>query len=525
MQKIRYFTAFCVILFCITLFYSVSFADTYTLDNDGYAMESPWGKCESIPPSFDNCEYYDCYLPYNMEINDIGGYVARGTVNPTAGTENIINRVKYDIVEDNPNKRYAKVTYHLAHQSNQEYAAGDGERVKKAFWNGPDLTVDREFIRNGYDKDTGCMVVTDAEGTKYYVMAIQEFFYRPTNTAGDPNGMEPMGSIENPENFPKWGTMRGQVVDVILTDGTVIHFIVADANSSKHTNTDGFPNGPNGGEYVRTDDHEHVGMEVHYADIPDDLVQYEHMFSHTNVNCIELWGDKVTDDYAIVRLFREKYNITNDEGGVRIALYRMYNFKAVQMGSNGIKRSSSVPEGVSYNLDVDIAKNARKGTVRGSDGSIYYLQDELPGLEFLNKKLDDPNKEIRLPYRYDISGEGLFENLVKIESDIQDRESITFIDRVRFALILVGIILIFYSVMLAVAAIIDRTFGLQISLVYILTFTFIKFDRGWNNTTAAGGYKGIKYVVSVCTVLLILGLILLSGGMWDVVIKIIRFIN
>ena len=65
-------------------------------------------------------------------------------------------------------------------------------------------------------------VLVDKNGNKYYMMAIQEFFYC-------------FPGIKEDASFPKWGSQNGQLVDVILTDGTVIHFVIVDANDSAHT--------------------------------------------------------------------------------------------------------------------------------------------------------------------------------------------------------------------------------------------------------------------------------------------------
>ena len=42
-------------------------------DNNGEAMDSPAGD-SGIPSSFDDCSYYDCYIPYKLVPRDIGGW-------------------------------------------------------------------------------------------------------------------------------------------------------------------------------------------------------------------------------------------------------------------------------------------------------------------------------------------------------------------------------------------------------------------------------------------------------------------
>ena len=47
------------------------------LDNDGSArnnVDSCYGQSKDIPPSYDNVEYYDAYIPYNITRGEVGGW-------------------------------------------------------------------------------------------------------------------------------------------------------------------------------------------------------------------------------------------------------------------------------------------------------------------------------------------------------------------------------------------------------------------------------------------------------------------
>ena len=76
------------------------------------------------------------------------------------------------------------------------------------------------------EPSTGLQVATDPKGNKYYLTAIQEFFYRSSSVGSN--------------NFYGWSSQnRGQLFDVVLTDGTVVHFAVKDTNAVQHTNAGG----------------------------------------------------------------------------------------------------------------------------------------------------------------------------------------------------------------------------------------------------------------------------------------------
>lgn len=257
-----------------------------SVDNDGNAREAKdiYGD-SGLASSFNDAEYYDCYIPYNLTCEDIGGY--------SLGTE-WSNHATYN----SPMPDYVretKVASVINYEGDMSLSAANG-------------------APKSYDPDTGCTIYTDANGTQYYVAAIQNFFYY----------------AENMEGFPGFSSEnRGQIFDVILTDGTVIHFIVGDANATAHTN--GGDKTHEGKPLKSTFDCQFIFSEMKYE-------QYRHLFSALAGNTVEIWGKQGCN-----KKFAEKYNIGSGEDKNKIAYYRMYNKKitdAPQVANNDAKNKS-----------------------------------------------------------------------------------------------------------------------------------------------------------------------------------------
>ena len=73
-MKIRKVLGVTVAVIGLLLIHSNSVqAATVSIDNDGNAMDTPYGD-SGLANSYSGLDYYDCYLPYNLKISDIGGY-------------------------------------------------------------------------------------------------------------------------------------------------------------------------------------------------------------------------------------------------------------------------------------------------------------------------------------------------------------------------------------------------------------------------------------------------------------------
>ena len=246
---------------------SISFytnVSAVTYDNDGNASTNPYGDSK-VPTSIEGADYYDCYIPYNVKIRDIGGWANGVIAYKYSAYDGDLERDDKGAIEE-PAFSYYYTIYH-------------------SMGSFMGFTTSR-------DSTTQLDIITDNNGNQFYGTAIQEFFYHSPKT-GTPG-------------FPGWESnedIGGQLVDVFLSDGTCIHFTVIDANASCHTN-----GGPK----------EDRLWNVQYTFAPMVNETYTHLFSAAGANMLELAGSSGVE-------FANKYNL--GKGKNFIVYYRIYNKK------------------------------------------------------------------------------------------------------------------------------------------------------------------------------------------------------
>lgn len=467
MRKFKFVLMFAVLMFII---YSKDVSADYTIKNDGTAKDNPF-EDSGLPTSFNDCQYYDCAIPYKLVPNDIGGWCTDVVGGPSA----------YKAMSED-RKTTCRMGGYINHEGDMSWAESRGGT-------------------KGYEPDTGCTIITDANGTQYYVTAIQGFFYN-NETAG--------GS----EGFPGWSSAnRGQIFDVILTDGTVIHFAVGDANSNAHTN------GGNGS----SDGEPSSDGTWYFADMK--IATYKNLYAGSAGNQIEIWGQS-----GCTSKFMEKYGITySDDTGVKIAYYRLYNKKV----SDAPKPVSNETKALSYNLgSVNIVSSGQsdQGNVLGTtvSGGIY------AETKFVANKTMNEDR-IQFPELYD--GDLLDDDIYEIENwklDLEHKnEDSLLIKGGRWLSMLCGLIFILWAVFIYLAYWFDRINNfIELNLLKIVTFgkltispdesecTFSIKELGKGETRTINNKK----LIPVCLLSISFGTFIVSGQMFSLLQKFVNMV-
>ena len=446
-------------LFGIILFLFGSKVSAVTLDNDGKALSKPYGDCK-VESSFKDAKYYDCYVPYNTKVSEIGGW----STSVIAYTDTTYN--------------YSMKSYYPQRIDSTCFSyVINGYKSVSSGWHGANVS----------GESTGAQVFTDSKGNKYYGMAIQEFFYASGN--------------EGSNNFPTWNTpnMLGQLVDVILTDGTVIHFVIVDANDSAHTN---------GGPMEKS----LWNVQYTYSSMKNET--YKHLFHAACGNCIELagvsWGAGTSE-------LMSKYNLSED--GNKIAYYRLYNVKI----DNSPERSESAGKDVSYSLgDVSITSKQDDSSDSNSvsNSEVLIAENDLKGMP-KEKLIKGTAKSISLPNGDDLTAgeKGTIDNVK--ESVKTDKKDILE-NKVRVLIAFIGLLMILYVVFLYAAYAFDyANIFVDISLLSVVTFGFLSLkDKSMNSENKFY----LKKVHRVAVVFLIVGIILISGSVSNWMYRLIRLV-
>lgn len=426
-------------------------AATVSIDNDGNAKDVPYGD-SGLANSYSGLDYYDCYVPYNLTIGEIGGYADGVTA-------------------------YAKSAYNFSMTS------AHSERINRTFT----TTCMREFDKSGdtfhgcsisTEPETGMNILKDTNGNEYYATAIQNFYYNFGGLA-----------MAEGKNFPEFSACTGQMVDVILTDGTCIHFLVGDANSIGHTN-----GGPA------------TSQDVTYTFSPVKLPQYKNIYQAANGNSLELWGNK-----DCTSGFRKKYNLSED--GVRIAYYRMYNATT----DTAPTRNSGVGTEVSYSMG---SATVTQGSSSLSSTSSLVGEWELEGMPTKSALLEK-QRMIYLPTRNDLTVNEA-NSVALLGDNISISNSASVFDNARICLSFIGLCLVMYSVLMLVAMIFDNVnVFIEMSLVSILTFGKLTYAPDENDLGEKKGLTNTKKLAMSIVLLLIVGMILISGSVLPIMSKIV----
>lgn len=332
------------------------------IDNDGMIQDNPYGKNESIPPTYQGVDYYDVYLPYAQTYGEVGGWATSGTA---WSTEMWVMQRKDTLYSADKimTERDMCTEYGYSHRLT------DGTGSK--------------FL--SHDDVDNC-VLQDKSGNKLYVIAPPFIVSNVDTTALKPQDRSLCSA--NPSKggyFAGQGGSLCQYLDVIFTDGTVWTCVVGDAAATQHTN---------GGAY-QNDTMAIDGVYYQFDNtILDKHIPYASCFQAAGGNCVEIWGKDLS-------ALMNKYNLCtwgqfekstkpslNETTWNHVAYYRMYNAK---LGDN-MKLNVSEAKDVAYSLGkVTFAKGVNTGsgkeevafTVNGMTGydEAYFVDPEVKPFE------------------------------------------------------------------------------------------------------------------------------------------------
>ena len=83
------------------------------IDNDGSARDNPYGDSK-LPSSLADGAYYDCYIPYGLTIEDVGGYATKVTDSVSSSYKPLPDRLKSIKVGSRMNWE-SVIVWHLCH--------------------------------------------------------------------------------------------------------------------------------------------------------------------------------------------------------------------------------------------------------------------------------------------------------------------------------------------------------------------------------------------------------------------------
>lgn len=440
---------------------SSSTSASFSVDNDGKFREA--GKVygdSGIAPSFKDCDYYDCYVPYAQTCEEVGGFA-------TSMSSSSKNSFVGDFIN------YENDMFH--------FSTGD-------YW-----TLWNEGGTEGYEADTGLATLTDANGTVYYVSAFPHWLWNYS------------------ESFYRWGFQGkgdpavggGEIVDIILTDGTCIHFIFGDAKADEHTNGGA---GTSHSSDTYSFDNTNLGSHSHYSN----------MYQAMGGEIVEIWGKSGSHSK-----FWNKYNFNYTTGeGNHIAYIRMYNKKI----SDNPQPASSECKNVSYKATNGTKKGTSSNSGEGAGISGEFIEEGY----FVPLSLLQENT-IALPTEESLSVLDK-DTLMGWRQDIENRNANKVISYERAIVMLLGILLCVYGIFLYVAFHFDSVNNiLDISLLSILTFgrLYVSPDGEMSTWGKSAGRQSVTHtnIMKIVFVTELVGVLIASGKMYSIILAVINFVQ
>lgn len=431
----------------------------YKIDNDGTFREANEIYGDSgLESSFVGVEYYDCYVPYNQTCEEVGGYTS--SMSSYARNSHVGDFINFE------NDMF-------------NFSGGD-------YW-----TNWNTGGKEGYEADTTLATLTDDNGTVYYVAAFPYWLWRYDKSFYN-WGFQGKG---NPE------ACGGEIIDVICTDGTCIHFVVGDAKAEVHTNGGGTGASPDSVVYSNFET-TNLSKHPHYAN----------MFQAEGGEIVEIWGK-----WGSHSKFWEKYNFKYVEGtGNHIAYLRMYNKKI----SDNPKPASEACKSVAHKVSGGKSGN-NPNTVDIASGLLS--EEDFVSLPQLSEF------DIALPTS---EGLGILYNseVANWRNDIDYNNQAKVLSYERALIMLLGIVLCIYGLLLYLAFHFDSVNNfVDIELLSILSFgRFIVAPDGRSSTWRSGARpQAIIHRDALIMFVLVeaVGVLITSGKIFSVISKVIHTVE
>lgn len=143
----------------------------------------------------------------------------------------------------------------------------------------------------------------------------------------------------------------------------------------------------------------------------------------------------------------------------------------------------------------------------------------MPGRSALEKGY----AEVRLPDSFDLSSSEAY-SVSTIKSNIVANNTFKLFDMIRVFVVFLGLLLIIYSVLMAVAYLFDKANNIfEISLLGIITLGVLRYSD--EEGVSRRGYVDSKKIIKISGLCTVVGLFIVSGGVFSWAVKFISMIG
>ena len=467
--------------------------NVYTTSNDGTVKDKDHLFGDSGAPArytMDGAKYYDVAVPYNTSIKHIGGYATSATTK-------------------NKNYHYIGSTNDWANKQNglfNRYNDGPGGLS----------SISSKYTKFGYDANVGGLSYIMADGVKFYCAGIGQGLYANSawglkvNKNGEPN-WNPISDLLN------GGTpcQSGLFFDLLLKDGTQIHFVACDFIGAVHS-IGGADSKQDGITYTHSKLNCKQYLTMWHCDSPWHMVEYSSDGSGSPEKIREKLG--ISKDNPVMYLRVWDASLYRDSGHITVA--------------SGMKEGTSKGSALSDAAD---GSNPDKKEVSDKYMKGYYDESELSAwTKIINESYIGYKSVTRNELNQsELSSLSRWETNVKYD----DLENHGVFHIFRWLFMVTAILMMIWSVLLYCAYWMDKVnpFCLPFSFVSILTLGRLETAPTEEecNFTTRGLFKekdtkskfiNHKYMLFVCLSLIFFSVLILTGTLYKIILTVIGFV-
>lgn len=481
---------------------------SFNCGNDGQpkATADECFQDSGLVSSFKDVEYIDCAVPYGITIAQLGGTYKEKVSNVHEWYKPDPNQGSLGGVYTFNPSTSTKAVGDAGNRENDYSASILSNCMNKLKTLYPSLTVQREDV-------SGANYV-EVNGIRYYMAAVGPYFY---NVAA-----------QNNEEQKDWlKTTHGSIFDVILTDGTVFHFIMADCmgefHAAKNAPTTYFTcvdssrsncstvcrQAANAKTYERTPLIRDFYTGIIYGASPSQL--------------LEMWFGSKDQGYSQATSSNQPIMQYMSDNNAHIAYIRRYNLTVADLDK--IQLNTGVPKGASWHMIYGAnSTEAQQLNAMGNAKALRvgYEEQELSswvrlGESNINEVLDNATLD-------NLNGDELTA-IYNWKTIATDSNAPVYLKVVRIVVQILGVLMLVWGILLYLGYHFDRTNNLvDIQIVSILTLGKLQSGKDEDSTYGKdigmeknGKVKVVSHrnILLICFVVILFAVLILTGALYN----------
>lgn len=446
--------------------------------NDGEVVKGTIFGDSGIASSYENCKYYDIWIPYKKTVADVGGLAD-------------------DVDTAVDTYRYTAFTYgYDKHRM--------GGFLQTEFSDHPCYNYGLTWKT---DSKNGLMYC-EVNGAKIYASTLGKGCF---NYSAVTDG-----------TFFSWAGATGILFDIILTDGTVLHFVMDDGIGEAHSNQDGPYDGWTAPSQAEAQDN----TRYHTTKLANK--EYGFFMQCASTHMLEIIG---SSSKAM-----EYYNIGETDDTNQVMYIRIYNLK---IGTEDARKDVKPVKGKEKDWNTEVSKDSKDGSGSTDTGSNpenqavgagfaegYYSEMQLGQFQTLY----DPVVAIEAS-RDDFTSKEL-SALSDWEQNVQKmNEKGSVLYWVRMITMILGILFTVWMLLIYIAYWFDRLNNIiDIDLLPLLTFHRLRLSDTEENCTfrasdlAKTETRTVNHraILSICIVGIVFGALVISGYLYVAILTLVQ---